>query len=142
VLTHDSEALGERVRRITTRVLPRVLSRATVVLVTSLVTVLSGVLLEAASADTPAGWKKPPAVSGFDFLVVLFLIPAGLALVIAFLAFVPTLLNDHGYQPGQSWRGESEWFGGPRRGIAAADEVTADRLETAATETGSSRGRW
>jgi hypothetical protein len=73
---------------------------------------------------------------------VLFLIPLGLALVISFLAFVPTLVGDHGYQPGQSWRGESEWFGGPRRGIAAADEVTADRLEAAANETGSTSGRW
>jgi uncharacterized RDD family membrane protein YckC len=138
VLTHDSDALGERVRRITTRVLPR----AAIVMVTSLMTVLSGVLLAAASADTPAGWQNAPAVSGFDFLLVLFLIPVGLALVIAFLAFVPTLVGDHGYQPGQSWRGESEWFGGPRRGIAAADEVTSDRLEAAASETGSTSGRW
>ena len=93
-------------------------------------------LLDAASADTPAHWEKAPAVSGFDFLLVLFLIPLGLAAVISFLAFIPTLAGDHGYQPGQSWRGESEWFGGPRRGIAAADEVTSEQLEAASTTPG------
>jgi hypothetical protein len=138
VLTHDSHVPDERVPRITSRFLPR----ATVVLAVGLMTVLSGVLLNAASADTPADWEKAPSVSGFDFLLVLFLIPLGLALVISFLAFVPTLLGDQGYQPGQSWRGESEWFGGPRKGIAAADEVTSDQLEAAGTDTGSTSGRW
>jgi hypothetical protein len=138
VFTHDSYASHDRVRRIT----PRFLSRATAVLATGLLAVLSGVLLDAASADTPADWEKPPPVSGFDYLLVLFLIPLGLALVISFLAFIPTLVGDHGYQPGQSWRGESEWFGGPRKGIAAADEVTSDRLEAASTDTGSTSGRW
>jgi succinate dehydrogenase hydrophobic anchor subunit len=138
VLTHDSHASDERVPGITSRFLPR----ATAVLAVSLVTVLSGVLLDAASADTPADWEKAPAVSGFDFLLVLLLIPLGLALVISFLAFVPSFVGDQGYQPGQSWRGESEWFGGPRKGIAAADEVTSDRLEAAASDTGSTSGKW
>jgi uncharacterized RDD family membrane protein YckC len=138
VLTHDSRVPHEHVRRITRRLLPR----ATAALGLSVLAVLSGVLLDAAAADTPADWEKAPAVSGFEFLLVLFLIPLGLALVISFLAFIPSLLGDHGYQPGQSWRGESEWFGGPRKGIAAADEVTPDRLEAASTDTGSTSGRW
>ena len=138
MFTHDSHVPHGRVRGIT----PRFLPRATAVLAASLLAVLSGVLLDAASADTPEGWAKAPPVSGFDYLVVLFLIPLGLALVISFLAFIPTLVGDHGYQPGQSWRGESEWFGGPRKGIAAADEVTSDRLEAASTDTGSTSGRW
>ncbi len=138
MFTHDSHVPDERVRGIP----PRLLPRASAVLAASLLAVLSGVLLDAASADTPAGWQKAPPVSGFDFLLVLFLIPLSLALVISFLAFIPTLVGDHGYQPGQSWRGESEWFGGPRKGIAAADEVTPDRLEAASTDTGSTSGRW
>jgi hypothetical protein len=138
VLTHDSQVPDARVPGITSRLLPR----ATAVLAVSLMTALSGVLLDAASADTPADWEKAPSVSGFDFLLVLFLIPLGLALVISFLAFVPTLVGDQGYRPGQSWRGESEWFGGPRKGIAAADEVTSDQLEAAGTDTGSTSGRW
>jgi uncharacterized RDD family membrane protein YckC len=138
VLTHDSHAPDERVPGITSRFLPRAMA----VLALSLMTVLSGVLVDAASADTPAHWEKAPSVSGFDFLLVLLLIPLGLALVISFLAFVPAFVGDQGYQPGQSWRGESEWFGGPRKGVAAADEVTSDRLEAAASDTGSTSGKW
>ena len=104
--------------------------------------VLAGALLAPASADTPAGWEKAPSVSAFDFLLVLILLPLAAAAVISILAFVPSLAGDRGYQPGQSWRGESEWFGGPTKGISAADEVSPQQLESSSTGTGGTSGRW
>lgn len=104
--------------------------------------VLAGALLDASAADTPQGWEKEASVSGLQYLVVLLLIPLGLAAVIALLVSVPSLASDRGYQPGQSWRGESEWFGGPRTGVAAAAEVTPEQLEASSRDTGGTSGRW
>lgn len=91
-----------------------------------------------AFADTPAAWDDPPKVSGLDFLLVLFLIPLGVAAVIAVLAALPSILRDKGYEPGQSWRSEPEWFGGPRRGVEA-DDAEAPALEG---EQGGTSARW
>jgi hypothetical protein len=52
------------------------------------------------------------------------------------------LISDRGYQPGQAWRGESEWFGGPRAGVAAAADVTPEQLEASSGDTGGTSGRW
>jgi hypothetical protein len=116
--------------------------RLSAVLLTGLWLALAAGLLTPANADTPKGWEKAPGVSPFDFLLVLFLLPLAVAAVVAFLAFLPTLAGDRGYQPGQSWRGESEWFGGPTKGIAAADHVTPEQLESSSTSTGGTSGRW
>lgn len=104
--------------------------------------VLAGGALDAVAADTPQGWEKAPHVSGLDFLLVLLLIPVGVAAVISLLVVVPTLTKPHGYEPGQAWRGETQWFGGPRQGVAAADEVSPEQLEAKSAGTGGSSGRW
>lgn len=75
-----------------------------------------------AYADAPAAWSKPPHVSGLDFLIVLVLIPLGIGLVITLLTMLPTLASGNVYEPGTPWRSESEWFGGPRKGLEAADQ--------------------
>ena len=95
-----------------------------------------------ASADTPVGWEQSPHVSALDYLLVLLLIPLGLALVISFLVLVPSLVRGRGYEPGQSWRGQSEWFGGPEKGVHAADDVDPDRLEAEGKGAGGGSGRW
>ena len=97
--------------------------------------------LAAASADTPQGWRAAH-VSAFDFVVVLLLLPLAAAAVIAFLAYLPALTTDRGYEPGRSWRGEVEWFGGPTAGLEAAHEVTAEQLESGSSSTGGTSGRW
>ncbi len=130
VFTHDSAASRRRRHRVTSIV---ALTAAWLV---------GGAVLDAAAADTPAGWENAPDVTGFDYLLVLVLIPLGLAAVISFLAFLPTLASDHGYQPGQTWRNESEWFGGPRRGVAAADDVSREQLEAGSKGAGGTSGRW
>lgn len=107
-----------------------------------LAVLLSGALLvlvapAAAQADTPDGWATAPEVSGFEYLLVLVLIPAGLALVIAVLAALPSIIGeDKGYQPGRAWGGEPAWFGGPKEGTGAADKAEAE------AGTGSTSARW
>jgi hypothetical protein len=105
---------------------------------------LFGLLLApvAAFADTPAAWENEKHVSGLQFLVVLVLIPAGLFVVISLLAALPSMISDKGYEPGQSWRSEAEWFGGPRKGLEAADEVTPQQIESAEADRGGTSGQW
>ena len=102
------------------------------------VVVLPGV----ASADTPAAWDDAPHVSGLEFLLILVLIPVGLALVISLLAALPSMIHDRGYEPGQSWRAEAEWFGGPRKGVEAADDLSPQQIESAESGRGGTSGKW
>lgn len=127
VITHDS------------RLRPR---RLALTLAGALWLVLGAGLLSPAVADTPQSWEKAPGVSPFEFLFVVAVIPLGLVLLITVLALLPSLARDRGYEPGQAWRTESAWFGGPTRGVAAADEVTPEQLRAGAEGTGSTSGRW
>ena len=95
-----------------------------------------------ASADTPAAWDDAPHVSGLEFLMIVVLIPVGLALVISLLAALPSMIHDRGYEPGQSWRAEAEWFGGPRKGVEAADDLSPQQIESAESGRGGTSGKW
>lgn len=105
---------------------------------------LFGLLLApvAAFADTPAAWEDEKHVSGLQFLVVLVLIPVALFVVISLLAALPSMISDKGYEPGQAWRSEAEWFGGPRKGLEAADEVSPEQIEAAEADRGGTSGKW
>lgn len=59
-------------------------------------------------------------MSGLDFVIVLLLIPGGIALIITLLVMLPSLIKGDSYHPGQAWQGQPEWFGGPRKGADAA----------------------
>lgn len=96
----------------------------------------------AAFADTPSTWTSAPHVSGLQFLVVLVLIPAGLFVVISLLAALPSMISDKGYEPGQSWRSDAEWFGGPRKGVDAAEELSPAQIEAADSDQGGTSGKW
>lgn len=104
--------------------------------------VLAGAALVPASADTPAAWEKAPDVSPLGFLMVLLILPLGAAVVITLLTVLPSLSKDKGYEPGQSWRGESEWFGGPTKGLSAADSVAPEAVESSSKDAGGTSGRW
>lgn len=118
----------------------RALGRTAAVVSVALATL---VLLPAtASADTPEAWDKAPDVSGLDFLIVLVLIPVGLFVVISLLAALPSMISDKGYEPGQTWRSEAEWFGGASKGVDAADEVTPAEIEAKDAERGGTSGAW
>lgn len=96
----------------------------------------------AAVADTPEGWDAAPDVSGLDFLLVLVLIPIGLFLVIALLAALPSMISEKGYEPGQAWRSEPEWFGGASKGVEAAEGAAPEAIESAEADRGGASGSW
>jgi len=96
----------------------------------------------AALADTPENVAGAPDVSGLEFLIVLVLIPVALFIGITLFATLPSMIRDKGYEPGQSWRSEAEWFGGPRKGIDAADELTPAQIEAAEADRGGTSGQW
>lgn len=105
--------------------------------------ILASVLLPvSAIADTPEAWPPDPHVSGLQFLVVLILIPAALFLVITLLAALPSMVSDKGYEPGQSWRSEAEWFGGASKGVEATESATPAAIEAADAERGGTSGSW
>lgn len=114
--------------------------RAVLTVSTALVTLVG--LPAVAVADTPAAWDDAPHVSGLEYLVVLLLIPLGLALVISLLVSLPSMIHDRGYEPGQSWRAEAAWFGGPSAGVEAADDLSPQQIEAAESGRGGTSGQW
>jgi hypothetical protein len=120
---------------------PRKLVRRAVLAVSTALVCLVA-LPAVAAADTPANWEKAKDVSGLDYLLVLVLIPAGLALVISLLASLPSMISDRGYEPGQSWRAQPEWFGGPQKGVEAADRLAPEQIEAAESGRGGTSGKW
>ena len=104
--------------------------------------VLASSLVSSASADTPERWEQAPDVSILGFLLVLVIIPLGVAAVVVLLAVLPSLTRDKGYEPGAAWRGEPEWFGGPTKGLGAADEVSPQQLEAGSKGAGGTSASW
>jgi hypothetical protein len=122
---------------------PRRLRRALLALaVLPAVTALT--LPVAAVAAPPEQWEDAGAVSPLQFLLVLLLIPAGLFLVIALLAALPSMMRgpSSSYQPGLAWRNEPEWFGGPRDGLDKVDRGDQQALESTSSERGGASGSW
>ncbi len=106
--------------------------------------VLGGALVSSAAAAEPVnGWEPAPDVSLLGFLLIVLIIPLGAAAVITLLTLLPSLARGgRGYEAGQPWRGDSEWFGGPTKGVQAADEVSTEQLEARKQETGGTSARW
>ncbi len=105
--------------------------------------VLGAALVIPAAADTPVGWEKAPDPSVLGYLMVLVLIPLGIAAVLTVLTLLPSMAkSNRGYEPGQAWRGDSEWFGGPAKGVGAAQDVTPAQIEASSKETGGSSANW
>lgn len=127
VLTHDSV---HRIRR------------SLMTLAGACALVLAGGAVAPAVAAEPDAWETAPDVSPLGFLLIVVIFPLGAAAVITLLAVLPSLASDRGYQPGQAWRGEPEWFGGPTKGVKSADEVTPEQLEARSKDTGGTSARW
>ncbi|HVH93426.1 MAG: hypothetical protein ACJ72A_17865 [Nocardioidaceae bacterium] len=109
--------------------------------------VVTGVT-SAAVADPPAQWADNPSVSAMHVLLVLVVAPLALFALIWLLVYLPSMTRGEKYKPGQAWRGEPEWFGGPRGGVEALEPGTAQPAVTAGAgdEVGQTRGgasgRW
>ena len=62
--------------------------------------------------------------------------------MISLLAALPSLVKGDPYEPGQAWRSEAEWFGGPLKGVAGADQVDPKQIETAGDQGGAGARHW
>lgn len=101
-----------------------------------------------AVADPPAQWPDNPSASMLHILLVFLIAPVGLFLLIWLLVYLPSMTRGEKYKPGQAWRGEAEWFGGPRGGVEGLDSGSRPPAVGAGTgdQTGETRGgasgRW
>lgn len=94
-----------------------------------------------ALADAPTTWVDPEPVSNLYVLLILVGLPVALFVGITVLAYVPSMARGETYTPGLAWRNESEWFGGPRGGIEAADVTGPEAIEGTG-ERGGASARW
>lgn len=96
----------------------------------------------AAMASPPESWKSPPSTSTLYVLVVLVAIPVALFVLITLLVYLPSMTR--GGRSDEGWRGEAEWFGGPRGGLEAVDKAEQPRALSGGTgpDRGGDSGRW
>jgi len=104
------------------------------------VTTIAGTAL----AAPPKQWETGPSVSPLYVIAVLVLIPLGLFVLITLLVYLPSMRRTESYRPGEVWRGEPTWFGGPRDGIDSVDELapTAAGSGAQGTARGGTSGHW
>lgn len=95
-----------------------------------------------AFAVPPESWPTAEPVSALDYLLLLFVIPLGAALVISLLVMVPSLIRGQKSAPEQAWRKENEWFGGPKDGVEGVEATSAQKAEKPVGERGGASGRW
>jgi len=94
----------------------------------------------AAFAEPPETWEDTPSVSGLHVIVLLVIIPLALFLLIWLLVYLPSMSRGESYQPGQVWRGEPTWFGGPRAGIDAVEQTPP--AVGSGSDRGGTSGHW
>jgi hypothetical protein len=104
-------------------------------------------LTSTAFAEAPSTWDDPPHVSPGYVILVLVVIPVALFALITLLVYVPSMKRGESYHPGQPWRSEPEWFGGPKGGVEAADRAPQPAAVGAGpegddTSRGGTSGRW
>ena len=106
------------------------------------VTTLVGAM-SAADADAPDQWQNNPPVSPLHVLLVFVIAPLSLFVLITLLVYIPSMSKAESYQPGQAWRGEATWFGGPRGGLEAVDaRAPAQTGADSSSTRGGASGRW
>ena len=99
----------------------------------------------AASAGEPAAWTENTDVNPWHAILVYLVIPLALFVVITLLVMLPSMRTSQGYQPGEAWRGEPEWFGGPRGGVATLDAgapAASGGDQAGRSDRGGASGRW
>ena len=99
----------------------------------------------AAFASPPNTWREGPPTSPLHVIVVLGIIPLGLFVIITLLTFLPSMSRNAGYRPGEVWRYDAQWFGGPGGGVEAldaAEEADEPSAVTAGPDRGGASGRW
>jgi hypothetical protein len=98
--------------------------------------VLTVLLAGPATADVPKGWSDPDDVTAWQFIVVLFLAPLGVAALISLAVYLPALARGEKIAP-NSAPVDDQWFGGPRGGRAELEQS-----ESKQEGTGGASGTW
>lgn len=84
---------------------------------------------------TPGG-----KLSAIETVAIFLGIPLAAATTIAFLVFLPSMVNGPRYRPGRSWSATTSWFGEPIGSEAAAAAITT--LPPATVQGGGASARW
>ena len=107
-----------------------------------LVTSLTGT----AFADAPVQWEDSGPYSPLYVITILVVIPASMFALITLLVYLPSMMRTgESYHPGQPWRNDAEWFGGPRGGVGAVDRTEQPRAVSGsdhAQDKGGASGKW
>jgi hypothetical protein len=105
------------------------------------VAVLGSALLAAAPA-LAIGERGTPGdkMSAIETVAIFAGIPLAAATVIAFLVFLPSIVNGPRYRPGRAWTATTAWFGEPIGSEAAANAITT--LPPATLQGGGASARW
>ena len=96
-------------------------------------------LASPAHAVPPDAWEDPDNGSMLEQLLILVGIPLLIIAVITLLTYLPSLTRKKSSQPSHAFQERSEWMGGPRKGIDAADGSTA---EESSSSRGGASGSW
>jgi hypothetical protein len=101
-----------------------------------------GSALLAAGPAMAIGERGTPGhkMSGIETLAIFLGIPLAAATVIAFLVFLPSIVNGPRYRPGRQWSATTAWFGEPISSEAAASAITT--LPPATLQGGGASARW
>jgi hypothetical protein len=79
-------------------------------------------------------------MSAIETTAIFLGIPLGVAVVIAFLVFLPSIVSGPRYRPGRPWTATASWFGDPIGSETAAAAIT--ELPAATLDGGGASARW
>jgi hypothetical protein len=101
-----------------------------------------GSALLAAGPAMAIGERGTPGgkLSAIETVAIFLGIPLAAATTIAFLVFLPSMVNGPRYRPGRSWSATTSWFGEPIGSEAAAAAITT--LPPATVQGGGASARW
>jgi hypothetical protein len=104
-----------------------------------------GSALLAAGPAMAIGERGTPGhkMSAIETVAIFAGIPLAAATVIAFLVFLPSIVNGPRYRPGRAWSATTSWFGEPVGSEAAARAISTEQPLPAATlQGGGASARW
>jgi hypothetical protein len=97
-----------------------------------------GSLAAPAFASPPTTWQDPPHEGFLHYVLVLGGSALAIIAVITLLVYLPSMMKRQSSDGSSAFQEDPEWFGGPRRGVEAAEETApADR-----SKLGGASARW
>lgn len=128
----------------TPRPLPPVAARAAIrcgAIAGVAIAVIGSAVLAAGPALAIGERGDPSGKLGWVETMAIFVgIPVAVAAVIAFLVFLPSIVNGPRYRPGRPWTSTPSWFGEPLGSETAAAAITT--LPPATLDGGGASARW